>query len=313
MLHHIEMTIKDAGAVPGDGRFTDYLGSSISVSLLALKGCNQKRHKAMINEAKEVKDVAIKDMDDSSQEILTKAFKDLKNGEINETEYFEYLNELRKLQNDRNSDEEVSENFIKYVMDNIDGVSNDFENNSIAAFINQEIKNSGSHKLNRAEIVKAMNVNNPSPTSNYLKESGMRNLNVGRALSGSLIALTIGYGIYIDYSHNDKTVGEAFSKNATGGGIGLGAGAVGYISVHAGAVILGASNPVGWAIGGSIVLATGLTAGFNWAYDNNFGGMQDSLDWAGQQIDKGLDWADEQLNMVGEALSSGLDFINPFS
>lgn len=46
-------------------------------------------------------------------------------------------------------------------------------------------------------------------------------INAGRAIGGSIAALTIGVGTYIDFKHNDKTAGEAFTKNATAGGTGL--------------------------------------------------------------------------------------------
>lgn len=63
---------------------------------------------------------------------------------------------------------------------------------------------------------------------------------------------------------------------------------------------------------------------FNYLYGNNAFGIQDGLDWAGQQIDEGWDWttekvsdgwnwAGDQLDKAGEAFSSGLDAINPFS
>jgi hypothetical protein len=77
------------------------------------------------------------------------------------------------------------------------------------------------------------------------------------------------------------------------------------------------SNPVGWAAVGiaaaGVAVSVGATNLFNLAYENNFLGVQDGLDWAGQQIDKGLDWASDQLSNAGEAINSGLDFINPFS
>lgn len=69
---------------------------------------------------------------------------------------------------------------------------------------------------------------------------------------------------------------------------------------------------------------TAITWGFNWIYDNNVWGIQDALDSAGQKIDKawnwttekvseGWNWTGDQLDKTVEALSSGLDAINPFS
>src|SRR5690625_3179063 len=322
LIHHIEKTISNAGAVSGSDRFTDYQGSISGVGLHALKGFNDDRREAVIDEARDAKESAIKEMSEPSQELLNKIYKDLKNGEIDETEYYEHLAEIRKLNNEEEG--EVSGNFVRYVMDNFGDVTDDLKDNAIAGIIGQKITDAGNNKLNRADLVKAMNANYPSSTSNYLKKQGNKILNVGKAVSGSLAALTIGVGSYIDYQHNDKTAGEAFTKNATAGGAGLlaGTGASLLIKGIGGAFL--ASTPVGWAIAGGVVAGTVVTAAFNWAYDNNFFGIQDGLDWAGQQLDKageqinkGLNWAKDTvsdgLDWAGDAISSGLDFINPFS
>ncbi|GGK09379.1 hypothetical protein GCM10007063_34820 [Lentibacillus kapialis] len=81
------------------------------------------------------------------------------------------------------------------------------------------------------------------------------------------------------------------------------------------------SNPVGWAAIGiaaaGAAVGVGATMGFNYLYDNNILGIQDGLDWAGQQIDEGFKTVTETATNLaedaGEALSSGLDAINPFS
>lgn len=96
--------------------------------------------------------------------------------------------------------------------------------------------------------------------------------------------MTIGIGTYIDYKYTDKTIGEALTKNAASGGFGLVASAVT-------AVILGkalVSNSIGWSVAGGIVVGTGVSWTFNRAYDNNFLGIQDGLDWKGQFIKLGV-------------------------
>ena len=302
LIHHIETTIQEAGAMPGDGRFAEYTKNSISISLLALKGQNHERHMAVVNEAEKAKDAAIKDMDDSSQEILTKALKDLEKGEIDEAEYYNYLAELRKLTNEEDLEEEVSEDFFQYVTDNFDEVTNDVESNAIAEYLKQSIKDTRNNKLSRAELVKVMSAHKASSTYNYLKKSGDRLLNVGRAAGGALTGLTIAAGTYWDYNLTDKTLGEAFAKNATGGGMGLAVGTSSYASIYGITKLLGYKDPVGWAIGGSLIIGTGTTQSFNWYYDNNFQDIQDKLDWTGKEIEK-----------VGKAIHSGFDAINPFS
>ncbi|MBR7553943.1 hypothetical protein ACFFJI_04030 [Allobacillus sp. GCM10007491] len=71
-------------------------------------------------------------------------------------------------------------------------------------------------------------------------------------------------------------------------------------------------------------VGTVATMGFNWAYDANFLGLQDGLDWAGQQLDQAGDFVadtwtsaqekvDEGLEFIGESLKSDLDSLNPFT
>jgi hypothetical protein len=129
-------------------------------------------------------------------------------------------------------------------------------------------------------------------------------------------------------SGNVETGGEAITHNIMTTGIGVGATTTttGVLTIAA-TVALG-SNPVGWAAVGIAAVGTAVGVGaasvFNYAYDHNFLGLQDGLDWTGQQIDKGWNWtgekisdgwnwAGDQLDNVGEALGSGLDAINPFS
>ena len=65
----------------------------------------------MIEEATESRDYASEIIDASSQKIASKALKDLDDGVIEEDEYYAYLDELWKLNNEENV-EEVSSSFI---------------------------------------------------------------------------------------------------------------------------------------------------------------------------------------------------------
>ena len=49
------------------------------------------------------------------------------------------------------------------------------------------------------------------------------------------------------------------------------------------------SNPVGWAIAGGIATGTLTAVVVDSAYQTNFLGTKDKVDWAGHQIDKGID------------------------
>ncbi len=62
---------------------------------------------------------------------------------------------------------------------------------------------------------------------------------------------------------------------------------------------------------------------FESAYDANFLGVRDGLDWVGNRIDDGIKWTGEKINDgmkwvveriddVGQAFSDTVSFINPF-
>ncbi|GGC96378.1 T7SS effector LXG polymorphic toxin [Enterococcus wangshanyuanii] len=126
-----------------------------------------------------------------------------------------------------------------------------------------------------------------------------------------LAGLATVYGIYDDVKNNGKTVGQGISHNVTGTVLTVGG------SMLVGALV--SSNPIGWGFAAGVAIG----AGFNWAYDNNFLGLQDGLDWVGNKIDAGLnwagdkisdglDWAGDKLNDFGDSVSGALDWINPF-
>ncbi|MBT2598929.1 MULTISPECIES: hypothetical protein [unclassified Oceanobacillus] len=186
------------------------------------------------------------------------------------------MNELKKLQNEEDMDEEVSENFIKYVIDNFDVFEENFNFNGIAGFISQSINDVGENNLTRSELVKHMNANKPSSTSLFLKNQGDKMLKIGKAVSRSLLGVSIAIGTYSDLTQIDKTAGEAIVKNTYSSGFGFLTG----VGITVGFKVLGAmgliSNPIGWALAGTVVGGTIATTLANWAYDNNFLNIQDS-------------------------------------
>ncbi|MBC2006506.1 hypothetical protein IA868_01530 [Listeria welshimeri] len=126
-----------------------------------------------------------------------------------------------------------------------------------------------------------------------------------------LAGVTTLIGIHDDMENNDKSLGQAVTHNVVGTGVAIGS------SVLVG--ILVSSNPIGWGFAAGVLVG----AGFNWAYDNNFLGLQDGLDWAGDRLDDGLHWAGdrigervdlakEKLEDMGEAISGTFSSINPF-
>ncbi|HEM3622243.1 TPA: hypothetical protein U1C34_001025 [Streptococcus suis] len=80
-------------------------------------------------------------------------------------------------------------------------------------------------------------------------------------------------GVADDIANQGKTFGQAVAHN--GAGLAVGATAL-------------ALTPVGWGVVGAA--AVGVVAGFAFdaAYNSNFLGIRDGLDWVGSKIDKGL-------------------------
>ena len=145
----------------------------------------------------------------------------------------------------------------------------------------------------------------------------------GRALTG----IGFGLGMYDDMANKDKTVGQAVVHNGLSTGIGWGAAEVTTVIFGA---FLG-STPVGWAAVGIAAVSFAAGAGASWlfnkAYDNNFLGLQDGLDAAGEWLDdaektvgqavshgveSAKSWATDVTNDIGNAISGGLSVLNPF-
>ncbi|WP_449354446.1 hypothetical protein ACUL41_15305 [Virgibacillus natechei] len=330
LLHHIEKTINNAGAVTGDARFTDYKGTSTAVGLPVLKGYNADKREAELQEIREAKDSAIKNMDETSQAILNKTYTDLKNGEIDKDRYDKVMSVLKKSKKDLSEEElneEVPEGFVDYLNEKRADIARDLGvpigasmlehkgTNKLGALI-QEIKATpGPTGPNSFNMV---NQKSASVASHFFKADGFVR-KAGSAIGKGFIGVGFGIGMANDMFIHDKTVGEATTHNVVATGIGVGATVAAKGALTAGAVALGAT-PVGWAAvgiaAGATAVGVGLTVGFNYLYDNNVFGIQSGLDWAGQQIEEGWSTAKETatnfVDDVGEAFQSGLDAINLF-
>ncbi|WP_157065210.1 hypothetical protein [Amphibacillus sediminis] len=92
--------------------------------------------------------------------------------------------------------------------------------------------------------------------------------------------------------------------NATSAGVGMAGGAIGT-AIAAGFSI----TPVGWTIGAGLL----ATWGFNLAYNYNFLGVQDGLDYVGQKLDDVGNWVVDSVEGAGQAISKGIDAINPMN
>lgn len=138
------------------------------------------------------------------------------------------------------------------------------------------------------------------------------------------MGIGFGLGMYDDMANKDKTVGQAVVHNGLSTGIGWGAGTL------AAAAFFG-SNPIGWAAVGAgataFLVGAGVSWAFNKAYDNNFLGLRDGLDAAGEWLDdagktvgqavshgveSAKSWATDVTDDIGNAISGGLNALNPF-
>lgn len=299
LLHQIEVAMKNAKTNDGTARFTDYKGNSKNVGLPELKDYNQGKKEEEIAKAKEAKDDTIKDLNEPSQEILNKAYTDLQNGKIDETQYYNYLTELKGMQSGENSVKEVSKGFLDYLNENVKEIHDLAGVNTIGAYVEKGVTEHG---------------------KKVLSESVER---AGKAVGGVFMGANVALGMYDDLNNNDKTPGQAVTHNAAVIGTGIVGDAVATGAVVVGAAILG-TTPAGWAIAAGIAGATVATWGFNYLYNNNKWGIQDTLDRAGEKVDELTDGisdfkndviegASNMMDSAGEALSSGFDFVNPFS
>lgn len=160
-----------------------------------------------------------------------------------------------------------------------------------------------------------------SEASKQLKNGGILKT-VGKIVDNPYFK-TFSFGLGVLGDLNDgKTFGQAVVHTGAGTAAGF-----------AGAAIFG-SNPVGWA--GVAAVGTGFAVYklFDLAYNKNFLGIRDGLNWvgnrlddgmkwagekfndgrkwAGEKIDDGMKWAGERMDDVGQAFSDTISFINPF-
>lgn len=135
---------------------------------------------------------------------------------------------------------------------------------------------------------------------------------IGGGAGLALTAVSFGIGMWDDINNKDKSVGQAVVHNGLSTAVGVGS------TILVGALF---SNPVGWAAVGVATLSAtagiALQQSFEWLYGQNFLGLQDALDNAGEWIDDTVDEIGKGIgdfgNWIGECGSNLLDTINPFN
>ena len=118
-------------------------------------------------------------------------------------------------------------------------------------------------------------------SGNQMIKHGRLVSNIGKAGGYTTMGVGFGLGMYDDLANNNKTIGEATAHNGFTTGVG--------VTASIGATVALSSNPVGWAIAGGIAAGILLSAAVDFAYQTNWKGTRDKVDWAGHQIDKGID------------------------
>lgn len=152
-----------------------------------------------------------------------------------------------------------------------------------------------------------------------LKGMGGTVSSIGK-IGGTL--LTIGgfaLGVKMDID-DGKTVGEAVSHNVISTGIGAGTSAFATFLI----TTVSTTTPIGWVVLGSAAVGTICTMVFESAYEANFCGLQDGLNWVGEKIDDGIEWIsdkaeqgkewmEDRMEELGECISDLGEAINPFN
>lgn len=302
-LHQqIETTIKDSGEVTDDNEFIYFMGSVTPDSLLDLKGYTQEKdHEKMIEEAREERDKAITDMDEDSQQIASQAYEHFKDGTIDEDAYYEYLEDLKKLNDENRGDEEISQGFIDYVVENMGKVSNIFESNVLAGVISYQTEHMAQREKLRAQEIRELTGNQPGSGS-FAEKQREKILKNGRHVARGLTAVNIFYGTYDDYMNTDKTLGQAGTKNIVDAAV---TGLASYGAATAVTAIVGSATPVGWAVIGGVVVGTVTSVTFNYLYEN-VEWVENSIDWAGEKIDQAAAWTRDKIDRAGEAVNGFL-------
>ncbi|MBU8790683.1 LXG domain-containing protein [Oceanobacillus caeni] len=303
LLSNIEMTINDAGAVSGSGRFMDYTGTSMTLGLPILKAYNEeKQREAEVEKAREVKDEAINDMDEDSQEVLNKVYNDLKNGEIDKAEFYETLSVLQKAEKDYELgviDEAVYDS-IKGILIN-SGFTSSFTQNSIqqvvsdkmsegiATKVHQWLQHNTFKFVNRGLVAAPVYGNVQTFTE---PPSSLTNaIRTGARHGTSIVGTAIDFGIQL---YSGENVTDAAVKAASHTAIGLtGAeigGAIGSV-IPVGGTIIGGAIGFGLAVGGSMA--------FDWFY-NNKDRIAKNIQDIGESV---VDTVKDAGEKIGEAVS----------
>src|SRR5699024_11457221 len=98
--------------------------------------------------------------------------------------------------------------------------------------------------------------------------------------------MTVGVGVYLDYTTTSMTLGQSSIKNWADGIITATFSGVSYHGAFTVDEYLSLTNQVGLGILASIVTATIVSTGFNYAYYNNHFWLKTDVDWTVQRSEE---------------------------
>ncbi|MBT2598932.1 MULTISPECIES: T7SS effector LXG polymorphic toxin [unclassified Oceanobacillus] len=326
LIHQIESTMSRAQKNEGVDRFADYTSASDNSGLAALKDYNEgKQWEAEIEKAREVRDKTIKELDQqSSKDVINLAYSEFENGDIDKETFYSILSSLSKTKGSINEDNINNEeakilieyledkkmldqyvtdnpNFVDYVVNNLPRVAWEATPGALAVFADKLGKTMNELAAYLTNVVSTDALKN---TSSSLIDKAGKVAEYGKAAGPAFGTIGFGYGMYTDTINNDKSVGEAYAHNLSSLLAGFGT------TAGLGLVV---SNPAGWAAAGIVTAGVGATMLFEFLYKNNTIGIQDGLDWAGQQFDKGWETITNWAGDVGQAMHNSWNILNPFS
>ena len=121
ILSQIESVMEQAQTSKGSARFSDFKGASNMKDLEKLQGYNEDKQAEKMDQAKDEKESALKDIQEtSSQDVVNKAYQELEDGDITYEQYTSILKSTKNT-NDQMDEATIKENadeaFIDYLKD----------------------------------------------------------------------------------------------------------------------------------------------------------------------------------------------------
>src|SRR5699024_2545322 len=188
IMNKIETVMNNAKTSEGKARFADFKGASDNSDLKKLQDYNEDKNEGTIEKAKDDKESAIKELDeDSSKDVVNKAYQEFKDGEISYDQYIAILDSVKNTSD--NLDEEIikenaDEEFIQYLTDH--GMLEDYLAEHKTVDEQEKIKNLGDEEKSYLDRIEEAYKNGELTKENYEKIRS-ETINEGAANTENLI------------------------------------------------------------------------------------------------------------------------------